>query len=128
MQLTFTASQLDSMRTIRRSFCSIALPLQVVASGAPAGVMWTTDSYPPGFSQQDAGKRPVGIPPPDNGTKFNVVEFPPVDDATLAKMDRNFLMKVVGASVPARGLPPNNPLIHRTRTVDYAIVISGEID
>jgi mannose-6-phosphate isomerase-like protein (cupin superfamily) len=104
------------------------LPLEVVQPGNPYAVLWTTDSYPAGFSQQDAGKSPIGIPPPDNGTKFNVVEFLPVDDATLAKMDPNFFMKLVGASVPARGLPPNNPLIHRTRTVDYAIVMSGEID
>jgi hypothetical protein len=32
------------------------------------------------------------------------------------------------ADVPKRGAPPSNPLMHRTRTVDYAIVISGEID
>jgi mannose-6-phosphate isomerase-like protein (cupin superfamily) len=28
----------------------------------------------------------------------------------------------------ARGVPVTNPLMHRTRTVDYAIVMSGEID
>ena len=26
------------------------------------------------------------------------------------------------------GLPPRHPAMHRTRTVDYAIVMSGEID
>jgi uncharacterized cupin superfamily protein len=36
-------------------------------------------------------------------------------------------MKVVGASAPKRGLPPRHPLMHRTRTVDYAIILSGEI-
>jgi hypothetical protein len=78
------------------------LPLEVVQSTIlPSSMrsavrdLWTTDSYPAGFSQQDAGKRPTGIPPPDNGTKFNVVEFPPVDDATLAKMDPNFFIKVL---------------------------------
>jgi uncharacterized cupin superfamily protein len=29
---------------------------------------------------------------------------------------------------PIRGLPPRHPLMHRTRTVDYAIVMDGEID
>jgi len=29
---------------------------------------------------------------------------------------------------PARGLPATHPLMHRTRSVDYAVVLSGEID
>jgi mannose-6-phosphate isomerase-like protein (cupin superfamily) len=59
---------------------------------------------------------------------LRVVEFPPVDDAKLASMDPNFMMKVVGPTAPARGVAPTNPLEHRTRTVDYAIIMSGEID
>ena len=35
--------------------------------------------------------------------------------------------KPLGLS-PARGLPPKHPLMHRTRTVDYAIIMAGEID
>jgi mannose-6-phosphate isomerase-like protein (cupin superfamily) len=38
------------------------------------------------------------------------------------------MMKAVGADAPKRGAPPSNPLMHRTRSVDYAIVMSGEID
>jgi mannose-6-phosphate isomerase-like protein (cupin superfamily) len=34
----------------------------------------------------------------------------------------------VGPTAPARGVAPTNPLEHRTRTVDYAIIMSGEID
>ena len=29
---------------------------------------------------------------------------------------------------PARGLPVKHPLMHRTRTVDYAVILAGEID
>jgi mannose-6-phosphate isomerase-like protein (cupin superfamily) len=104
------------------------MPLEVGKSGNPGAILWITDSGPAGFSQEDTGKRPVGISPPDNGTVIRVVEFPPVDDAKLASMDPNFMMKVVGPSAPARGVPVSNPLMHRTRTVDYAIVMSGEID
>ncbi len=104
------------------------VPLQVGKSGIPGAVLWATDSSPAGFSQQDIGKRPIGISPPDNGTVFRVVEFPPVDDAKLATMNPNFMMKVVGTAAPARGVPPTNPMEHRTRTVDYAIIMSGEID
>jgi mannose-6-phosphate isomerase-like protein (cupin superfamily) len=43
-------------------------------------------------------------------------------------MDPNFMMKVVGDNAPKRGVPVTNPLMHRTRSVDYAIIMSGEID
>ena len=104
------------------------VPLEIGKSGIPGAVLWITDSSPAGFSQEDTGKRSIGISPPDNGTVFRVVEFPPIDDAKLATMDSNFMMKVVGSTAPARGVPPTNPMEHRTRTVDYAIIMSGEID
>ena len=103
------------------------VPLEVGKSGNPGAVLWITDFNPAGFSQEDTGKRPIGISPPDNGTVICVVEFPPVDDAKLASMDPNFMMKVVGPTAPARGVPPTNPLEHRTRTVDYAIIMSRDI-
>jgi hypothetical protein len=55
-----------------------------------------------------------------------------IDDALLrptaeeAEMDPNLMMKVIGERAPARGLPVRHPLMHRTRTVDYAL--SDEID
>jgi hypothetical protein len=102
--------------------------LDVGKSGNPGAILWITDSYPLGFSQNDTGKRQIGISPPANGTVIRVVEFPPIDDAALAKMDPNLMMKVVGDNAPGRGVPVTNPLMHRTRTVDYAIIMSGEID
>jgi quercetin dioxygenase-like cupin family protein len=37
-------------------------------------------------------------------------------------------MKAVGEAAPKRGLPVSHPMMHRTRSVDYAVVLSGEID
>jgi mannose-6-phosphate isomerase-like protein (cupin superfamily) len=68
------------------------------------------------------------LSPPDNGTAIRVVEFPPLDPAAEAKMDPDFMMKVVGDHAPARGLPVKHPLMHRTRTVDYAVILTGQID
>jgi mannose-6-phosphate isomerase-like protein (cupin superfamily) len=106
------------------------LPLAPGPYGLTSTNMWITESYPPAlsFTQDDPAKKPIGISPPDNGTKFRVVEFPPLDAATEAKMDPNFLMKTVGEKAPARGVPVTHPLMHRTRSLDYAVVLSGEID
>ncbi len=105
------------------------MPLQSGPYGLTSTDLWVTNSYPLGFSfKDDTSAIPVGVSPLDNGTKFRVVEFPPLDAATEAKMEPGFLMKAVGAVAPARGLAVTHPLMHRTRSVDYAVVLSGEID
>jgi mannose-6-phosphate isomerase-like protein (cupin superfamily) len=105
------------------------LTLNPGKSGVPAVNLWITDSSPPGFSfKDDAALKPIGLSPPDNGTAIRVVEFQPLDPAVEAKMDPQFMMKVVGDHAPARGQPVKHPLMHRTRTVDYAVILSGEID
>jgi len=95
--------------------------------------LWSTDTSPPGFSfTDDRGAKPLGAPnsisPPDNGSIFRVMEFQPFDPGAASKMDPNLVMNVVGDHAPNRGLPVKHPLMHRTRTVDYAYIISGEID
>ncbi len=103
------------------------MPLQAGPYGLQSTNLWVTNSYPLGFSfKDDTSAIPVGISPLDNGTKFRVVEFPPLDAATEAKMEPGFLMKAVGPVAPARGLAVTHPLMHRTRSVDYAVVRSGK--
>ncbi len=105
------------------------MPLQAGPLGLHATNLWVTNTYPLGFSfKDDTSAIPVGISPLDNGTKFRVVEFPPLDPAAEAKMEPGALMKAVGPAAPARGRPVTHPLMHRTRSVDYAVVLSGEID
>jgi mannose-6-phosphate isomerase-like protein (cupin superfamily) len=105
------------------------MPLQAGPLGLQATNLWVTNSYPLGFSfKDDTSSIPVGVSPLDNGTKFRVVEFPPLDPATESKMEPGGLKKAVGPVAPARGRPVTHPLMHRTRSVDYAVVLSGEID
>jgi mannose-6-phosphate isomerase-like protein (cupin superfamily) len=90
--------------------------------------MWVTGTSLPDFtSSEDRGKAKTGIVPPRNGTVFRIVDFAPEPEA-VGKMDKNTMMRIVGSGAPAKGLPPRHPMMHRTRTLDYAIVISGEID
>ena len=88
---------------------------------------WITDSTPPSLSKQDPANRPIGVSPPDNGTKFRLVEFAPLDSATEAKLPPEMIMKGVNHP-PEKGIPVKHPLMHRTRTLDYAVILSGEID
>jgi mannose-6-phosphate isomerase-like protein (cupin superfamily) len=106
-----------------------SLALKPGKSGLPAVNLWITDSTPAGFSfKDDSAAKPIGLSPPDNGTVIRVVEFQPLNPEAEAKLDPNLMMKVVGEHAPARGLPVRHPMMHRTRTVDYAIIMSGEID
>ena len=105
------------------------MALQPGPYGLNATNLWVTNTYPLDFSfKDDTAAIPVGVSPLDNGTKFRVVEFPPLDAASEAKMEPGFLMKAVGPVAPTRVLPVTHPLMHRTRSVDYAVVLSGEID
>jgi mannose-6-phosphate isomerase-like protein (cupin superfamily) len=105
------------------------VPLKAGPTPNPVLNLWITDSLPPGFSfKDDSAARPIGLSPPDNGSVIRIVEFRPLDPAVEAKMDPNLMMKVVGDHAPARGLPVTHPLMHRTRTLDYAVILSGEID
>jgi mannose-6-phosphate isomerase-like protein (cupin superfamily) len=105
------------------------VPLKAGPTPNPVLNLWITDSLPPGVSfKDDSAARPIGLSPPDNGSVIRIVEFRPLDPAVEAKMDPNLIMKVVGDHAPARGLPVTHPLMHRTRTLDYAVILSGEID
>jgi mannose-6-phosphate isomerase-like protein (cupin superfamily) len=94
----------------------------------PAAEMWVTDKSPSDYSSKDdRAKIKVGLTPPKGGTVFRIVDFVPITPK-LEAMDINMMMKVAGADAPAKGLPPRHPMMHRTRSLDYAIIMSGEID
>jgi mannose-6-phosphate isomerase-like protein (cupin superfamily) len=93
----------------------------------PSANFWITDSYPPSLSKEDTASRPIGVSPPINGTKFRIVEFVPLDAAAEAKLPPEMIMKGVNP-VPAKGIPVKHPMVHRTRSLDYAVILKGEID
>ena len=55
------------------------------------------------------------------------MDYPPVTPE-MEKMDMAARMKELAHEPEIRGLPPRHPFMHRTRTVDYAIILQGEID
>ena len=69
-------------------------------TGATACVVWTTEGFPvDNTGEEDAGLRKTGTTL-DNGTVFRILELAP-------------------------GVTPRN---HRTDSIDYAVVMSGEVD
>jgi quercetin dioxygenase-like cupin family protein len=68
--------------------------------GATACVVWTTEGFPvDNTGEEDAGLRKTGTTL-DNGTVFRILELAP-------------------------GVSPRN---HRTDSIDYAVVMSGQVD
>jgi len=91
-------------------------------------VIWVTDQTPADLSgTKDRAAIDIGIMPPRGGSVFRIVEFPP-KTAEMRNLDPSTMHHSLGDGAPKRGVPPRHPAMHRTRTVDYAIVMSGEID
>lgn len=65
--------------------------------------------------------------PPKNGSVFRCVEFEPENPEVLAKLDGKAAFAEMGAAANVvEGA--RHPFMHRTDTLDYAIVVKGEID
>jgi mannose-6-phosphate isomerase-like protein (cupin superfamily) len=74
----------------------------------------------------DPVDRPLLLHPPEGGTVFRIVQFDPEDPAQLAQADgtRAFAGMGAGGDVVASA---RHPYMHRTETIDYAVVLSGSI-
>jgi len=92
------------------------------ASGLVSTLVWVTDETPADISgAADRSLREIGVPPPPNGTIFRIVDFPP----ETAARSREAILKEMGVSDHGGA---RHAAMHRTRSVDYAIVLEGEID
>jgi mannose-6-phosphate isomerase-like protein (cupin superfamily) len=90
--------------------------------------MWVTKASPTGYSaKEDWAQTNVGVSPPNGGTVFRIVDFMPTSEK-VNSMDVNTMMNAVGDGAAKRGRPPRHSMMHRTRTLDYALIMSGEID
>lgn len=88
--------------------------------------LWETTGAPASNAgDADAAARPVRLEPRRNGTILRIVEFPP-DAQWRASADVRAAFDSIGAAhAPDRSSA--DPLMHKTATLDYIIVLKGEI-
>jgi quercetin dioxygenase-like cupin family protein len=68
----------------------------------------------------------VVLEPPARGTIFRVVDFPP-DKGMAGKVDREKAFAAMGAEQAMDRSAARHPAMHKTNSVDYALVLDGEI-
>ena len=94
----------DANETAKVLIDAAAANKRISKSGGVSTLIWCTDCTPAdisaGENAEDMGARVLGTPPPPNGTRFTVNDIP------------------AGRSGP----------MHRTETIDYVIVLSGEVE
>jgi mannose-6-phosphate isomerase-like protein (cupin superfamily) len=89
--------------------------------------LWMTNAMPADNSRvENLGGCDFTIEPPPHGTVFRVIEYPP-DNVRLANLDREAAFRDMGAAHTMAKEGARHPGMHRTNTLDYAVVLSGEI-
>jgi hypothetical protein len=109
-------------------------PPRVVTLGGESGTtfheLWSTSAAPAPIDRA-SGEPPepgIALLPPANGTRIRILDVPP-DDGTLAALPREAvraLFEAIGAGHALAEDPPH-PLMHRTETIDYGIMLEGEL-
>ena len=87
--------------------------------------LWETNTAPADNSGlADAAARPVKLEPPSVGSILRIVEFPP--DTMWKGADAAKAFESIGAG-HAPDAHSSDPMRHKTSTIDYIIVLKGEI-
>lgn len=90
--------------------------------------LWHVDSVPVGVDADRApdASTPFALAPGQGGAKFRIVQFEPETDCTSSRTDGHFVFGEMGEG--AVHVPnARHPFMHRTATVDFALVLEGQI-
>jgi quercetin dioxygenase-like cupin family protein len=106
-----------------------ATPKARSPSGNAVLNLWVTGEFPADLNgSADRAQTQVGVPPPANGTIFRVVDFPPASgDAPVSHAEHEKTLTAMGIDPKTQGYARHRNT-HRTKSIDYAIVLDGEID
>ncbi|MEM7464333.1 MAG: cupin domain-containing protein [Pseudomonadota bacterium] len=89
--------------------------------------LWQNDKTPAAMERHDDPvEGPLILHPPKNGSVFRIVQFDPEDPEVLAKLDGKAAFAEMGAGANVvEGA--RHPFMHRTDSLDYSVILSGEI-
>lgn len=89
---------------------------------------WLSDGTPAEYDGEvETCNGPFILHPPTQGSAFRCVEFMPEDPEVLATLDGPSAFAEMGAGANIVK-DARHPFMHRTDSLDYAIILSGEID
>lgn len=87
--------------------------------------LWETDGpLASNEGDEDAAKRPISHHPPKGGTRFRIVELMPMSQKEAEAVDDDFKL-IAAPDIQVEGA--KDPTMHRNETVDYNIILSGEV-
>ena len=119
-----------------RSFVTDVGPLPIVVEleaipGTVFHEVWATSGAPVLVDDgADPTIGPVVLPPPSRGTRFRFVDIPPDTEEFLADgaSTMGAAFSEIGDEVASTVTEQSpHPLMHRTQSIDYGVVIDGEI-
>jgi quercetin dioxygenase-like cupin family protein len=89
--------------------------------------LWQTHATPADNSgNDDAAVGAFRLPPPANGSVFRIVEYPP-DAERIGMLRENVTHDDSGEGYTRDFAHARHPGFHKTATIDYAVVLNGEI-
>ncbi len=109
-------------------------PARVATLGGEFGTtfheLWNTRATPAPIDRasDEAAEPGISLLPPKGGTRIRILDIPP-DDGTVESLPREAvraLFEAIGAGHALAEDPPH-PLMHRTETIDYGIMLEGEL-
>lgn len=111
-----------------------ALPTVIELAAIPGTVfheVWSTAASPASVDNgADPSTGPLVLPPPRHGTRIRFVDIPPDTEEYLvhgASRMQDAFSEIGDAAASTVKANSPHPLMHRTESVDYGIVIDGEL-
>src|SRR5258706_13549980 len=89
----------------------------------------TNETPCPIGNEADPTSRPLKLEPPKNGTVVRIIEFGPEGNwlQKLGADDAKIAFGALGTDTASTYQAGKHPMIHRTESIDYALVLEGEI-
>jgi Cupin domain len=97
--------------------------------GQMAALLWSTSAIPnaPTDGSDAVAEKTSYVPPQPGETRLMIVTFPP--DTVMMSIDPAAGFQEFAEHIPdlAAAMEPDSPGMHTTQTIDYGIVLEGEV-